>query len=223
MIEVEVFETPELIAKAAAERLSDHILAGTQIKLVALTGGTLGIEVIREFGRIAKPDLPVRFVFGDERFVALDHADRNEYQGIHAWPGLANYLLRYPDAQVGLDSARDAFASELMETFGSDPVFDLTILGMGPDGHVASLFPGHEQPGSVVVSEPKSPKPPAERLSLSYQALNNSREVWFVASGAAKATAVRCALSEDCDLPVAKVKGLEKTHWFIDSELKREL
>lgn len=211
------------IASTVARRLLDAISLDSRKKLIALTGGTLGIEVIREFGLIAPEHLPVTFVFGDERFVAPEHSDRSEQQGLSAWPGLANCLIRYPYRAGEIANCRDSFAQLLTERFGPSPLFDITILGMGPDGHIASLFPGHETSGALVIAETQSPKPPAERLSLSYDALNNSTEVWFVASGSAKAQAVGCALRGDCDLPVAKVKGLKVTQWFIDSELSHAL
>ena len=95
---------------------------------------------------------------------------------------------------------------------------------MGPDGHIASLFPGHQQAEKWIIAEKASPKPPAERLSFSYQALNRARAVIFLASGTAKAAVAKCAIQEEaCDLPAAKVKGLELTRWYVDEEISREL
>jgi 6-phosphogluconolactonase len=94
---------------------------------------------------------------------------------------------------------------------------------MGPDGHVASLFPGAQHDFNWIVAESNSPKPPSMRLSFSYEALNRSSEVWFLVSGEAKADAVRCALSDSCDLPAGQVRGLESTLWFMDMELRRAL
>ncbi len=223
MSEPQVISTPSEVAFFVATELYSQITKDQTHKLVALTGGTLGIEVIREFGRLVEGELPARFVFGDERFVDLSDPDRNEHQGLEAWPGLERYLIRYPNNTLDLESARDRFELELKSKLGPEPRFDITILGMGPDGHIASLFPGHALTGELVVAEPDSPKPPAQRLSLSFDALNRSKEVWFVASGSAKADAVRCALGSDCELPVGKVKGQELTRWFIDSELSRAL
>lgn len=223
MTETLVLNTPSEVATHVAMELHSKITKDQTHKLVALTGGTLGIEVIRELGRLVQGELPVTFVFGDERFVDLKDPDRNEHQGLEAWAGFKNYLIRYPSNTVDLETARDQFAMELVSKFGPNPNFDITILGMGPDGHIASLFPGHFLEGELVVAEPDSPKPPAKRLSLSFDALNNSKEVWFAASGAAKAEAVRCALGPECELPVGRVKGQEATRWFIDSELSRAL
>jgi 6-phosphogluconolactonase len=103
-------------------------------------------------------------------------------------------------------------------------VFDVLILGMGPDGHVASLFPGHQQQHNWIIAENDSPKPPAQRLSFSFEALNRARNVVFLASGNSKAEVARCAIKDsDCDLPAAKVKGLELTSWYVDQEISREL
>lgn len=223
MSEPLVLGTPAEVAKYVATELYSKITENQNHKLIALTGGTLGIEVIGEFGRLVEGELPVTFVFGDERFVDLNDADRNEHQGLEAWSGLEKYLIRYPNSVHDLDAAREQFEAELKSKLGPNPSFDITILGMGPDGHIASLFPGHTAEGQLVVAEPDSPKPPAQRLSLSFDALNNSKEVWFVVSGSAKADAVRCALGADCELPVGRVNGQELTRWFIDSELSRAL
>ena len=92
--------------------------------------------------------------FGDERFVPLDHPDRNEHQGLEAFPGLQANLLRYP-ATGDLTEAAKQFSEVLQTRFGDldgdQPVFDFAIVGMGPDGHIASLFPGHRQEKAWVI------------------------------------------------------------------------
>jgi 6-phosphogluconolactonase len=142
-------------------------------------------------------------------------------------PELAKHLHRFPEPNQDLEQARVFFDTQLNQDLGPldapGSSFDLVILGMGPDGHVASLFPGAQHDFAWIVAEPNSPKPPAMRLSFSYEALNRSSEVWFLVSGEAKADAVRCALSDDCDLPAGQVRGLESTLWFMDAELRRAL
>lgn len=201
------------IAPEVAKRLL--ALEGKTPLTVALTGGTLGIEVIAELGKAEVPAGKFRFVFGDERFVPRNHPDRNEAQGLVVWPELAHVLLRYPDSTESLESAREQFEVEF-ETWIAGRKFDLVIMGMGPDGHVASLFPGAQRRGSLVIAEPDSPKPPSQRLSLSYSALNNAERVWFVVSGAPKADASACSYKAACDLPAAKVRG-DETVWFVDN------
>jgi 6-phosphogluconolactonase len=212
---------PAAIAPAVAAKLL--ALTGEKPLRVALTGGTLGIAVIAELGKNPPSPGTISFVFGDERFVPLDHADRNEAQGLEVWPGLGETLLRYPDvdvnadADVALERARDKF-SAILESWLDGQRFDVVILGMGPDGHVASLFPGVERVGDLVVAEPESPKPPSARLSLSYAAINGSSRVWFVVSGSAKATASACSYHQKCELPAARVRG-EETLWFVDEAI----
>ncbi|MEY4410420.1 MAG: 6-phosphogluconolactonase, partial [Actinomycetota bacterium] len=135
---------------------------------------------------------------------------------------------RFPAPVTALADAAEAFDQTLTELLGPIdsqlPAFDVVILGMGPDGHVASLFPGHRQQVRWIIAEHESPKPPAQRLSFSYQALNRARSVIFLASGSAKAQVAGCAIKDsECDLPAAKVKGLELTRWYVDQEISREL
>ena len=96
------------------------------------------------------------------------------------------------------------------------------MLGVGPDGHVASLFPGFPQldvDDRIAVAVTGSPKPPPERISLTFAALNRAKSVWFLVSGDEKAAAVARALAEGTDLhdiPAAGVTGSEETIWFLD-------
>jgi 6-phosphogluconolactonase len=111
-----------------------------------------------------------------------------------------------------------AAAEVFSENFGSDyPSFDIVLLGMGPDGHVASLFPGSKaiEFGKWVVAEPDSPKPPQQRISLSYEALSSAKQVWFLVSGEDKAEAVSRVFDGE-DLPATKVSGKEQTRWYLD-------
>ncbi len=232
MIEVKEFSSEAaLTAQAASDialLLEQAIALRGKARLV-LTGGTLGIKILGDFKTLGLDLSNVESFFGDERFVDLEHPDRNEHQGIVAWPDLsAAKLNRFPAADTSLEEAAREFNLHIESLFGplgdSAPVFDVVILGMGPDGHVASLFPGHHQAQSWIIAEKLSPKPPAERLSFSYQALNRSRAVIFLASGSAKVEAAQCAIqNQACDLPAAKVKGLELTRWYVDEEISREL
>jgi len=232
MIEVKDFSSDSALTAQAAidiaallnQAISERGRAG-----LVLTGGTLGIRILGDFKNLGLDLSNVDIFFGDERFVDLDHPDRNEHQGLVAWPELSSANLhRFPAADLPVEEAANGFNSQIESLLGplsdSTPVFDVVILGMGPDGHVASLFPGHQQAQNWIIAEKASPKPPAERLSFSYQALNRSRAVIFLASGSAKAEVAKSAIqNEACDLPAAKVKGLELTRWYLDEEISREL
>ena len=126
------------------------------------------------------------------------------------------------DAGMDLDQAAEAYAAELGGT-----VLDICLLGLGPDGHVASLFPEH--PSSYaegdVIAVRSSPKPPPERISLTLPVINRSREVWFVVSGADKAAAAKMALlgAGPVQVPGAGVSGVDRTLWLMDAEAAAEL
>jgi 6-phosphogluconolactonase len=213
------------VARRLAEKLQEPRTANPM--RILLTGGSLGIQLLQELSKLDLELDGVQFYFGDERFVGLEDKDRNEAQGLAVWPELAKHLHRFPGTNQDLESARVFFDTQLTQDLGPldapGPCFDVVILGMGPDGHVASLFPGVQHEQNWIVAEHNSPKPPAMRLSFSYEALNRSGEVWFLVSGAAKAEVVRFALTEFCDLPAGKVKGMNTTLWFMDQELKRAL
>ena len=227
-MEKKILESPEaLIAQAIRdfEELVSELRESKSDLTVLLTGGTLGIEFIASFGQTSLDLTNIHFIFGDERYVPRNHADRNENQALAEFPGLESYLIRYPEASEDLEDTRQGFSLELENLLG--PInkpsrqVDLTILGMGPDGHIASLFPGVEHETAWIVSEDNSPKPPSKRLSFSYQALNNSERVWFFVAGAGKADALRSVYAGE--LPASKVQGLSETRWYLDREISDAL
>ena len=128
------------------------------------------------------------------------------------------------DSDSNDDSDDDSESSTNVRPEGSDadvPAFDVVLLGLGPDGHCASLFPGH--PGTrvldaSVIGVRDSPKPPPNRLSLTFPALDAAREIWFIASGDGKADAVAKALggAPREEVPSAGPKGSARTLWLLD-------
>lgn len=205
------------------ESLANKLLASKPQIKVLLTGGTLGIEFVAGMSKCNLDFSRIWLMFSDERFVGLEDSDRNEYQAISAWPELAEHLTRFPGNDIGLEDARGVVENSFVAEFGpiedSSAVFDLTILGMGPDAHVASLFPGHNAQGDWVIAEFDSPKPPSERLSLSYAAINRSERIWFLAAGDSKAWAVAQSLDQNSGMPAARVRGVLDTVWYLDQEI----
>lgn len=223
------------VARATAARLLLALLDAQAVRRplhVCLTGGTVGIMTLAAASRSELRDLVdwtgVHLWWGDERFVAADSTDRNERQArealIDALPVPEANVHPFPadDGGADLDGAALAFAEVLVEHAPDGaawPVFDVTLLGVGPDGHVASLFPGRPSlavADRAVVAEPDSPKPPPARLSLTLPVLNASRQVWFVVAGADKREAVAAVLHGSSDLPAARVSGQDVTLWLLD-------
>jgi 6-phosphogluconolactonase len=241
----EVVRHPDAEALVAdvAERLVGRIAevqrAG-RVPWIVLTGGTIA-DALHE--RVAVLDAGgvswelVDVWFGDERFVAADSPDRNALQAatsmldklpvdparVHPMPAA--------DGAYGddVDAAASGYAGELAVAAAPDalPTFDVVMLGVGPDGHCASLFPGRREglEATPVIPVRDSPKPPPTRISLTQAALANAREVWFVVSGAGKADAVSAALSgaDPVDVPSAGPHGLEGTVWFVDEAAAAQL
>ena len=209
------------VATRLLELLAD-LQSGGEVPHVVLTGGTIADEIHREVARLADTSGvdwgAVEFWWGDERFVPADSPDRNAGQARSAFLDAVGasrvHEMAASDSGVSLEEGAAAYAAEIR----SSPTdrFDLVMLGMGPDGHVASIFPGHPaaEVDAVVVPVTDSPKPPPERISLSTEALCHSDRVWFVVSGEEKADAAERARAGDQSLPAARVHGHTETLWF---------
>lgn len=106
------------------------------------------------------------------------------------------------------------------------PSFDLLLLGMGPDGHTASLFPGYELlsvTDRLIAYIKDSPKPPPQRITMTYPLINKARHSVFAVCGKGKAGVIRQIFSENEDLPAGRVKALEKVYWLLDEQSASEL
>eukprot|EP00298_Acanthocystis_sp_HF-20_P007514 c17090_g2_i1.p1 GENE.c17090_g2_i1~~c17090_g2_i1.p1 ORF type:complete len:247 (-),score=121.79 c17090_g2_i1:21-740(-) len=167
--------------------------------------------------------------YADERFVPLNHDDSNH--GV-----LSKLLLTQvpipqeqiypinPNASSVEDCAKE-YENKVVSVLGPNAVFDLVILGMGPDGHTASLFPKHKilSETSIVASLTDSPKPPPQRVTLTLPVLNKARRTFFVVTGSEKVEALKQIFSNDKDnqLPAGLVSGSHVT-WFLDKNAGQE-
>jgi len=239
---VEVHRTVDEVARATAARLVTRLVdvqSAGRVANIVLTGGSIARQVhrtLRDSPAVSAVDWKrVQVWWGDERFVPASDPERNELQ---AREDLLDALPLDPDkvhpvaASDGSygddpDAAAAAYADELAgqstpEDHGDVPTFDVLMLGIGPDGHVASLFPEHPALHETrsVVAVRHSPKPPPTRVTLTFRTLARAREVWFLATGDSKAGAVRNALSGagQLQVPAAGPRGTERSVWLLDHE-----
>lgn len=201
---------------------------------VCLAGGTVADDVHRAVAQRLPDVLPwskLHVWWGDERFVAGDSPDRNDAQAEAALLDVLAldeaHVHRFPAAPSGpLTDVARVYSRRVAEQ--APDVFDLVMLGAGEDGHVASLFPGHDDPAfGDVVAVQRSPKPPAERLSLSSERLARTGECWVVASGSGKAEAIARAWKDE-QIPLGEVSRRSRANgavvtWFLDSDAAAQL
>ncbi|MCR8669661.1 6-phosphogluconolactonase [Agrococcus sp. HG114] len=214
------------LVRETARELAELIEASVAARgraAIALTGGSVGTELLAALAELPVDWSRVALTWSDERFVDAASPDRNARQAREALldrvPIPAEHVLELPAAgATSLDEAA-ARASELLERLGA---IDVTLLGMGPDAHVASLFPGlpgvHER-GARIIAVRDSPKPPPERLSFTLDAINASDRVWLVVAGADKADAVARVLdgADVAEAPASGVAGRLETRIVLDA------
>lgn len=221
------YATADDLAHGVAVSLLDRLVAlqaDGGVAQLCLTGGRIANRIYGALGQLVGASLldPARLElwWGDERFLPTGDPDRN------AGPTLA--ILA---ASFSLDPARthpmpaaDGLADNVVSagTYAKelgDTVFDICLLGMGPDGHVASIFPHHPsfaESTHTVIGVDDAPKPPAGRISLTVPTLNRSREVWFLVVGDDKQDAVARSVAGDPEVPAGVTRGTENTVWFLD-------
>lgn len=241
---VVVHPNQDVLAAAAAARVLTTLIdlqsESAPIHWV-LTGGTVGIGTLAQIAQspvVSAVDWSqVHIWWGDERFVPAGDGDRNEVQARAALLDFLTAECGLPEENIhvmagpgmgGIETAEQAARAynEELAAFAPDgkdvPEFDLLLLGMGPDIHVASLFPGHpglEVTGVAATGVQDSPKPPPTRVSLTFEAINEAKRVWIVAGGAEKADAVRAVLDNApvAEAPAAGVAGTQETLLLLDA------
>jgi len=250
-----VLPTPDVVVETDADQLARAVggalvarLAAAQLvhgtASVVLTGGGIGTAVLEQVAALAAEPVRERVDWtavdvwwGDERFVPADDDERNEKQARRALldavgiPAERVHAMPASDGPFGEpEDAAAWYAGDLAGAAAPDrdlPRFDVLLLGMGPEGHVASIFP--DSPAAMddrpVVAVRNCPKPPPTRISLGFPAINTAEEVWLLVSGEAKAPAVARALAGAAaiDLPAAAVHGTRATRWLLDEAAASEL
>ncbi|MFC9847702.1 6-phosphogluconolactonase [Streptomyces sp. NPDC060223] len=243
-----VHRDKELMAEAAAARLITKIVdaqASRGYASIVLTGGRNGNGLLAALSSAPARDAVdwarLDLWWGDERFLPEGDPERNDTQAraalldsvpldparVHPMPA--------SDGPYGSDveAAAEAYAAELAkaagpENHGSVPTFDVLMLGVGPDTHVASLFPelpAVRETERTVVGVHGAPKPPPTRISLTLPAIRSAREVWLLAAGEDKAEAAAIALSGagEVQAPAAGARGRARTLWLLDAAAASQL
>ncbi len=243
--EIRIMSDAEEVAQEAAELfvwLGEQAIKSSGRFLVALSGGSTPKAL---YTKLAGPEFSarlewsrVRFVFGDERCVPPDHPDSNYgmadailFQPLNIQPG---QVLRMKGEDSDPDRAARLYEALLRQECGTVdgawPLFDAVLLGLGEDGHVASLFPGtdavNEQTRWVVAT--KSPRGVASRLTLTLGVINHAGVVIFLVTGHHKASVVRTVLErrepQTAPLPAVLVRPERgRLIWFLDQAAASEL
>jgi 6-phosphogluconolactonase len=241
---IEKYSDTAALVAGAGDRLVDAIVGAVEKRGAAhivLTGGGTGIGLLKRVGeRSGEIDwTKVHVYWGDERFVSADDDERNDKQAREALldhvdiPDGNVHPMAASGGQFGddLDAAAAGYA-RVLATHASngqqEPDFDVHLLGMGPEGHVNSLFPDTpavRETEQLVLGVPDSPKPPPRRITLTLPAVQRSREVWLVVSGEGKADAVAAAIggAKPVDVPAAGAVGREATVWLLDEDAASKL
>ncbi len=235
-----VHRDPAELAAAVAARLITRLVdvqSSRGVASLVLTGGSIASSTLEAVaGSSARGAVDwsnLDLWWGDERFLPSGDPQRNETLAREALLDTVPvdqarvHPMPPSDGQDGADpdAAAARYADELRraarpEDHGPAPSFDICLLGVGPDGHIASLFPEH--PGLYddrpVFAVRNSPKPPPTRITLGFEVIQGSREVWAVVAGEDKAKAVALALSGagQTQVPAAAAQGRDRTLWLLD-------
>ena len=216
-------DQPELLREISTQ-LIEVIETGLRINGVfhlALTGGTLGTDLTRTLVAHwnANPEMyqGLHIWWSDERFVERSSSEQNSapVNGSVTNQNVVVHTLRASDEVENIDVAVKDYLAQLGENF-----MDLTILGLGPDGHVASLFPGaaHIDRLEKVIAITDSPKPPSIRATFTLSMINTSTLVWIIAAGASKAEAVTKIIEGDLSIPASYVRAADHTRLIVDTD-----
>src|SRR5271165_2736780 len=229
---VEVLENPEALARRAASWITDLAAASRGRFAISLSGGSTPRTLYQLLSESPYRDrLPwdrVHWFWGDERFVPWDHPDSNYRMAREAMlahvPAPAQNIHGIPTAGDPAEAAR-AYERVLKSYYGAAtldparPLFDVELLGLGPDGHTASLFPATKvlEERQRWVAEVIGAKA-EDRITLTYPVLASSRHTAFLVAGADKRDALARVLAADNELPAARLEPVGELVWFADEQ-----
>jgi 6-phosphogluconolactonase len=243
-VSVHRYPDADALVAATGQRLAKEITSVIQFRgraSIVLTGGGTGIGLLKHLAeRGDEIDWTrVHLYWGDDRFVPEDDDERNYKQAREA---LLDHIDIPADNVHPMSASGAAFGDDLdaaardyeqvlaanAEPGEPTPFFDIHLLGMGPEGHINSLFPDTpavRETGRFALGVPDSPKPPPQRITLTLPAIQRSREVWLVVSGAGKADAVAAAIggAKPEDVPAAGAVGRDETVWLLDEDAASKL
>lgn len=227
-------DTNELVTHVATQLLEQlsALQQNGRVAELCLTGGRIALRIYQHLATIIGDyDLDAKRLelwWGDERFLPTDHPDRNAGPALSALAATFALDPTRTHPMPAADGIADAAASAM--TYAKElgaTTFDICLLGLGPDGHVASLFPDHpsftESGTQAVIGVSEAPKPPPDRISLTIPTINRSAQVWFLVSGSEKAAAVALAVNGDQSVPAGVARGRIATHFYLDREAAAEL
>jgi 6-phosphogluconolactonase len=241
---VEKYADIAALVAAAGDRLVAAITDAIEKRgkaQIVLTGGGTGIGLLKRVGERGEKInwSKVHLYWGDDRFVPEDDDERNYKQAKEALldhvdiPAANVHPMSASGAAFGDDLDAAARDYEQVLSANADhgqpaPDFDVHLLGMGPEGHINSLFPDTaavRETSELVLGVEDSPKPPPRRITLTLPAVQRSREVWLVVSGAGKADAVAAAIggAKPVEVPAAGAVGRDATVWLLDEDAASKL
>ena len=233
-----------VVARRVIEKLAVLSVERSDVHF-CLTGGRAGVSVLAAIaehpGNALVDWSRVHFWWSDERYVPEADRDRNVLQARDALigrldtPGENIHEILASDRSESAEAAADAYSSELARFAASDepgaapwPSFDICLLGVGPDAHIASLFPDRPEiavTDRAAVAVHDSPKAPPIRVTLTRPVINASQRVWLVLTGSEKASALGLALAgaSYVSVPAAGAKGRHRTLFFVDADAAAEV
>jgi 6-phosphogluconolactonase len=232
------------VARRVVEKLA-VLSVERPIVHIALTGGRAGVAVLTAVAAQPGIDLVdwsrVHFWWSDDRYVPEADQDRNALQARQALldqlaaPAENVHEILASDRSESADAAAEAYSADLARFPSSEdadatpyPSFDICLLGVGPDAHIASLFPDRAEinvTDRAAVAVYDSPKAPPVRVTLTRPVINASQRVWLVLTGSEKASALGLALAgaSYASVPAAGAKGRHRTLFFVDADAAAEV